>query len=66
MNATIELGTNHDDRVRYFFSHPQEFAAAGGIGAVFGTGAPNQTTALTDGGQFRAALAQYVAAPTPK
>jgi hypothetical protein len=59
-------GRYRDNRVRYFFSHPQEFADAGGIGAVFGPGAPNQTTALTDGGQFAAALTQYNRAPTPK
>jgi hypothetical protein len=48
-----------DNRVHYLFAHADEFAAVGGIGAVFGTGAPNQTTAVTDGGQFKTALANY-------
>ncbi len=50
-----------DNRVRYLFSHGWEFAQAGGIGAVFGTGAANQTTAKTDGGQFKNALTKYLA-----
>jgi hypothetical protein len=52
-----------DNRVRYLFAHPEEFAEAGGIGAVFGTGAPNQTTVRTDGGQFQTAIASYYASP---
>lgn len=58
-------GRYRDNRVRYLFSHPEEFVAAGGVGAVFGTGAPNQTTPLTDGGQFARAVAGYAASPTP-
>ena len=54
-------GKYRDNRVRYLFSHAWEFAAAGGIGAVFGTGAGNQTTARTDGGQFKNAVTKYVA-----
>jgi len=54
-----------DNRVRYLFSHVGEFAAAGGIGAVFGKGKANQTTMATDGGQFANAAAGYFAAPTP-
>jgi len=52
-----------DNRVRYLFSHVQEFIDAGGVGAVFGTGAPNQTTAKTDGGQFGRAVERYYSAP---
>ena len=57
--------SNHyrDNRVRYFFSHPSEFAAAGGIGAVFGPGAVRQTDTTTDNGQFKNAVAGYYAAP---
>lgn len=57
--------TSHyrDNRVKYLFAHPDEFVAAGGIGAVFGTGAPNQTTVRTDGGQFKNAVAGYHQAP---
>lgn len=52
-----------DNRVQYTFAHPEQFVAAGGIGAVFGTGAKNQTTVETDGGQFKKALAGYAAKP---
>lgn len=52
-----------DNRVQYLFSHPDQFVAAGGIGAVFGTGAANQTTVETDGGQFEKALAGYLSKP---
>jgi hypothetical protein len=56
-------GRYRDNRVKYLFEHPAEFAGAGGIGAVFGTGAPHQTDALSDGGQFKSALSSYVTAP---
>jgi hypothetical protein len=52
-----------DNRVQYLFAHPDQFAAAGGIGAVFGTGAANQTTVDSDGGQFKNALAGYLSKP---
>jgi hypothetical protein len=53
-------GKYRDNRVRYLFSHGWEFAQAGGIGAVFGTGAGNQTTVRTDNGQFKTALTKYL------
>lgn len=56
-------GHYRDNRVQYLFSHPEQFVAAGGIGAVFGTGAANQTTVETDGGQFKKALSAYLAKP---
>ena len=56
-------GRYRDNRVRYLFAHPEAFALAGGIGAVFGTGAPNQTTPLTDGGQFSRAVTRDAASP---
>lgn len=52
-----------DNRVKYFFEHPNELEEAGGFGMAFGTGAPNQTDATTDGGQFAAAVTKYYAAP---
>lgn len=52
-----------DNRVHYIFSHIREFVDAGGLGAAFGTGAGNQTTPDTDGGQFQAAVAGYYKAP---
>lgn len=56
-------GKYRDNRVQWLFSHPREFVDAGGFGAVFGTGAPNQTTAKTDGGQFSRAVKGYLASP---
>jgi hypothetical protein len=56
-------GHYRDNRVHYMFSHVDEFVAAGGVGAAFGTGAGNQTFINTDGGQFKNAVAKYFAAP---
>lgn len=58
-------GHYRDNRVHYLFAHPGEFVAAGGLGAVFGVGAANQTYITTDGNQFRNAVAAYFASPTP-
>ncbi|MEZ4339447.1 MAG: hypothetical protein R3B82_22720 [Sandaracinaceae bacterium] len=52
-----------DNRVRYFFDHVDELVAAGGVGAVFGTGAGRQTYITTDGDQFRDAVTSYFASP---
>jgi hypothetical protein len=57
-------GHYRDNRVSYVFSHIPEFVAAGGVGAVFGVGAGNQTTIQTDGGQFKRAVTKYFQAPT--
>jgi hypothetical protein len=56
-------GHYRDNRVHHLFAHPQEYVAAGGLGAVFGVGAANQTYITTDGGQFRRAVAGYYANP---
>jgi hypothetical protein len=56
-------GHYRDNRVHYMFSHWSEFAAAGGVAAVYGTGAANQTYITTDNGQFKSAVAAYFAAP---
>lgn len=56
-------GHYRDNRVKYIFEHVDEFVAAGGVGAVFGVGAGNQTYIDTDGGQFQNAVTQYFAAP---
>jgi hypothetical protein len=58
-------GHYRDNRVHYIFSHVQEFVDAGGLGVAFGTGAANQTYIETDGGQFKAAVSKYFAAPVP-
>jgi hypothetical protein len=57
-------GHYRDNRVHYLFSHVDEFVAAGGVAAAFGTGAANQTYVTTDGGQFQNAVKQYFAQPT--
>ena len=56
-------GHYRDNRVHYMFAHVDEFVAAGGLGAVFGTGAANQTFIDSDGGQFKTAVASYFASP---
>lgn len=58
-------GHYRDNRVAYLFAHPDEFVAVGGLGAVFGVAATNQTYPGTDGGQFVDAVTAYLAAPTP-
>ncbi len=58
-------GRYRDNRVRYVFDHPEDFIAAGGVGIVFGKGAPGQTGIGTDQGQFAEATARYYAAPLP-
>ena len=56
-------GQYRDNRVKYLFEHVDEFVAAGGVGAVFGVGAANQTYITTDGGQFKRAVEKYRAEP---
>ncbi len=58
-------GHYRDNRVKYIFAHTEEFVAAGGVGAVFGTGAGNQTYITSDGDQFKTAVNAYYAHPTP-
>jgi hypothetical protein len=58
-------GHYRDNRVRYIFNHIDEFVDAGGLGAVFGVGAGNQTYITTDGGQFQDAVTAYFADPYP-
>ena len=60
-----EPGAYRDNRVRYIFNHIDEFVAAGGLAAVFGVGAGNQTYITTDGGQFQNAVTTYFQNPFP-
>lgn len=56
-------GAYRDNRVKYLFEHVDEFVAAGGVGAVFGVGAANQTYIDSDGGQFQNAVTKYFSDP---
>ena len=56
-------GHYRDNRVHYVFSHINEFVAAGGLGAAFGTGAGGQTYITSDGDQFKNAVSAYFKAP---
>jgi hypothetical protein len=56
-------GHYRDNRVHYLFNHVDEYVAAGGFAAAFGTGAGNQTYITTDGGQFKNAVTAYYAKP---
>ena len=46
-------GAWRDDRVEYFFAHPDRVAGSGAIGMAFGAGASGQTTPESDGGYLR-------------
>jgi hypothetical protein len=41
-----------DNRLDYFFAHPDELVQANTLALVFGAGASNQTNASSDGGHF--------------
>lgn len=58
-------GHYRDNRVKYLFEHTNEFVAAGGLGAVFGTGAAKQTYIDSDDDQFKNAVTRYFASPVP-
>lgn len=60
-----EPGAYRDNRVHYIFGHIDEFIDAGGLAAVFGVGAGNQTYITTDGNQFKDAVTSYFADPVP-
>lgn len=56
-------GHYRDNRVAWFFDHPERFADAGGLGVMFGPGWTGQTDLTTDGGQFASLWAAYHRAP---
>ena len=56
------VGAWRDNRVHYFFAHVDELVAAGGVGAVWGVGAGDQSY-LTP--EFKTAVTKYFAAPFP-
>jgi hypothetical protein len=55
-------GTNQDDKLDYFFDHPDRVAASGAAGMAFGAGASCQTTPENDGGHLRSRAAALAAA----
>ncbi len=55
-----QIGAWRDNRAHYFFAHVNELIAAGGVGAVWGTGAGDQTY-LTQ--SYKDAVKKYFAAP---
>ncbi len=56
------VGSWRDNRVHYFFAHVDELVAAGGVGAVWGTGAGDQSYSTPE---FKAAVTKYFGAPYP-
>ncbi len=61
-------GTNQDNKLDYFFDHPDRVAAGGAAGMAFGAGASCQTTPENDGGRLMArakALADAGGQPLP-
>ncbi|MCC6648120.1 MAG: hypothetical protein IT374_21440 [Polyangiaceae bacterium] len=52
-----------DNKVDYFFAHPDEFAAAHVAGVLFGAGDGDQTTPETDGGNLVAKTKALASAP---
>jgi hypothetical protein len=61
-NAAQNNTANHykDNRVDYFYAHPDELAAAHVAGMLFGAGDGSQTTAQTDGGNLISKEKAYV------
>ena len=55
-------GTNQDNKLDYFFDHPDRVAASGAAGMAFGAGARCQTTPENDGGNLKARAAALAAA----
>lgn len=51
-----------DNKVAYFFDHPDRVVASGAVGMAFGAGMSGQTTPDTDGGYLRARAAALRAA----
>jgi hypothetical protein len=58
-NMSLANTDNHwkDNRLDYFFDHPERVAAGGAIGMAFGAGEGRQTTPETDGGHLFARAA---------
>lgn len=55
-----------DNRVDYFFDHPDRFVRGGAIGIAFGAGAGGMTTPASDDGHFLARAGEYFASERPR
>jgi hypothetical protein len=55
-------GAWRDNRVEYFFAHPDQVAGSGAVAMAFGAGAGDQTTPESDGGYLAACAAALEAA----
>jgi hypothetical protein len=52
-----------DNRVHYIFGHLGQYVAAGGVGAVWGTGSSGQTDVTTDNGEYQGDVTAYFQSP---
>lgn len=61
-NMSLNDTTNHwqDNRVDYFFDHPDQVVGSGAFAIAFGAGDGNQTSPDTDDGHLSARVSQYV------
>jgi len=66
--SSIEGGRHRrfrDNRVSYFFDHPDQFMEAGGAAVMFGPGWEGQTDLGSDGGHFESRWDAYTAPVLP-
>lgn len=62
MSLPNACGAWQDNKLDYFFDHPDRVAASGAAGMLFGSGATCQTSPETDGGHLAARAAALAAA----
>jgi hypothetical protein len=65
-NMALSNACDHwkDNKLDYFFDHPDRVEASGAAGMLFGSGATCQTSPETDGGHLRARAARLAATGT--
>jgi hypothetical protein len=56
---------HQDNRVDYFFDHPQDFARSGALGIAFGDALDCATTPATDDGHFLGRTTAHAASDRP-
>jgi hypothetical protein len=62
MSLSNTCGAWQDDKLDYFFDHPDRVVGSGAVGMAFGSGATCQTSGETDGGHLSARAAALAAA----